>query len=220
MSISPNPIITQQEQSFVFDFADFELCADLIVGADSDQSAALIAEYFAQARRVANVLSACFLAMDQNAHHQDQNGNVAFREDIATAWWFYRDNWLKNTRWEDARGSGLLLQEHVMLANEMVLSSNPALVTIAGFTRTALNLVTEHGSEAQKEVLLSRLKSFDWDACLCMTEENAGSDLTRIRAQATCIQDDIYSVVGEKNSSRLDHIISLKTQSMWFLPKP
>jgi alkylation response protein AidB-like acyl-CoA dehydrogenase len=83
-------------------------------------------------------------------------------------------------------------------ARETLLGANPAMFCYGSFTSPAATLIARYGSEPQKETFLARLQGLRWDACLCVTEKEAGSDLSRIQTSASPIADSVYALRGEK----------------------
>jgi acyl-CoA dehydrogenase len=80
---------------------------------------------------------------------------------------------------------------------EMFMGANPSFMTYGGFTRPASKLLQLHGTPEQKR-FLDKLASYEWDACFCATEPQAGTDLTAVQTNATPIGDGLYAVTGEK----------------------
>ena len=64
--------------------------------------------------------------------------------------------------------------------------------------RSAFRLIDAYGSEALRAEWLPRLASGQWGATVCVSEVEAGSDLTRVRTQAVPAGDGAWSITGEK----------------------
>lgn len=58
--------------------------------------------------------------------------------------------------------------------------------------------IAEHGDEEMKQLMLPRLASGDWVGANAITEEGAGSDVTRLAARAER-DGDAYVLTGEKS---------------------
>lgn len=89
---------------------------------------------------------------------------------------------------------------HVVLqaAAEMMYGANPSFMQYAGFTPAACALLRDCGTPLQRQTFLARLESAEWDACLCATERDAGSDLSAVRTRADHLDGEVYAVAGEK----------------------
>lgn len=81
---------------------------------------------------------------------------------------------------------------------EMFFGANPSFMPYSGFTPAACALLREHGTELQRQRFLSRMENVEWDACLCATEREAGSDLSAVRTSAEHLEGEVYAIAGEK----------------------
>ena len=64
-------------------------------------------------------------------------------------------------------------------------------------TLGAVELLMAHGSEQQKAIYLPKLVAGVWNGTMNLTEPQAGSDLSRVRARA--VKDgDVYRITGQK----------------------
>jgi acyl-CoA dehydrogenase len=162
-----------------------------------------ISEIFNNAKAHANRLAESYSDADGDCAYRMDNGDVAIPEVYHELW----DEHLRNWFWVRNQGDSVLLgaeqREHlphvvVQHLTEMFVGSNPSFMTYAGFTPSALNLIKVQGTEKQKQVFVDKLASVEWDACLCTTEPQAGSDLSAIATNASRIDGEVFSVVGEK----------------------
>jgi acyl-CoA dehydrogenase len=80
----------------------------------------------------------------------------------------------------------------------MFMGANPSFMTYGGFTDPASQLIEMHGTPEQKALFLDKLKSFEWDACFCATEPEAGSDVTAVDTRGTDLGDGVFGIDGEK----------------------
>eukprot|EP00669_Euglena_mutabilis_P014338 TRINITY_DN93_c0_g1_i6.p1 TRINITY_DN93_c0_g1~~TRINITY_DN93_c0_g1_i6.p1 ORF type:complete len:626 (-),score=125.83 TRINITY_DN93_c0_g1_i6:58-1914(-) len=62
----------------------------------------------------------------------------------------------------------------------------------------AVECMLEHASEGMKGMFLPKLTSGEWTGTMCLTEPNAGSDLSDIKAKAVPAGKDTYKVSGTK----------------------
>ena len=81
---------------------------------------------------------------------------------------------------------------------EMLAGANPSFVSYGGFTLPAAALIRARGTPAQKDLFVKKLLAYEWDACFCVTESGAGSDVSAVRTYASVLDGEIHSLVGEK----------------------
>jgi acyl-CoA dehydrogenase len=164
---------------------------------------ARIEELFAQAKSHAARLAAAYSDADGDDARLLDNGEVAIPQKYTDLWKEHLRDWFWLRNHSDTVTLSVVQREHLphvvlQLVSEMFGGANPAFMTYAGFTPSAVNLLKARGTERQQEVFLDKLKNTEWDACLCVTEPQAGSDLSAIATTASQIDGDIYSVSGEK----------------------
>jgi alkylation response protein AidB-like acyl-CoA dehydrogenase len=82
--------------------------------------------------------------------------------------------------------------------NEMVASSNHAWAMYIGILHGAYACLRAHASESLKALYLPRLVSGEWLATMCLTEPQAGSDLSLLRARAQPAEDGSFRIDGSK----------------------
>lgn len=109
----------------------------------------------------------------------------------------YRDIW---NAWQTSSGPGGQPVNELMqnLIVEMLVGSHPAFVTYVGFNGPAQNLLGAYGSEDLKANYGPSLASLDASACLCITERQAGSDLSLLETYAVRSADGQYRMHGHK----------------------
>ena len=81
---------------------------------------------------------------------------------------------------------------------EMWASANAALSLCPLLTQGAIELISAHGSEEQKETYLRKMVSGEWTGTMNLTEPQAGSDLGALRTRAERRADDTYRITGTK----------------------
>ncbi|MCD4743651.1 MAG: acyl-CoA dehydrogenase [Desulfobacteraceae bacterium] len=59
-------------------------------------------------------------------------------------------------------------------------------------------MIDRFGTESQKELFLEKLYSLQWGGTMLLTEPGAGSDLGALETSAEKLEDDTYSIVGNK----------------------
>lgn len=81
--------------------------------------------------------------------------------------------------------------------SEMWNSANMAFSLCPLLTQGAVEALTHHASQEQKDKYLAKLISGEWTGTMCLTESQAGSDLAAIRTKATK-NGDHYLIKGQK----------------------
>lgn len=132
-----------------------------------------------------------------------ENGEVVIPKIYHDLWKEHRRDWFAIRNQGDSvvlSGATTEPLPHVLLQAvvEMFVGANPSFMAYAGFTPSAINLIRRRGTDKQKAVFLEKLSATEWDACLCMTEPQAGSDLSAIATTARRLEGEVFSVVGEK----------------------
>jgi alkylation response protein AidB-like acyl-CoA dehydrogenase len=85
-----------------------------------------------------------------------------------------------------------------LMVREFMASGSMSFGMYAGLSMGAYRAIAAHGSEALKERYLSRLASGSWTGTMCMTEPQAGSDLSLLRSRAVPIGDGSFRISGTK----------------------
>jgi len=162
-----------------------------------------VLELLAAAKKHAMRLAAGYSDSDGDNARLLETGEVAIPRIYHELWEEHRRDWLAFRTQSDAivdpDASGEVLP-HVVVReiSELFTGANPAFMTYAGFTPAAYNVIKLRGTELQKGVFLEKLRTTEWDACLCMTEPQAGSDLSVVSTCASRIEGEVFSVTGEK----------------------
>jgi len=84
------------------------------------------------------------------------------------------------------------------LIAEIVASSSMAFSMFSGLTLGAYRAVRAHGSDALKSTYLPKLATGVWTGTMCMTEPQAGTDLSLIRTRALPQPNGTYRINGTK----------------------
>lgn len=83
--------------------------------------------------------------------------------------------------------------------NEMNSAACPAIMSNVKLTSGAANLIIKFGTEEDKKRFLPKMLNGDWQATMCLTEANAGSDVGDTVARAFPTDDPrIYKIKGSK----------------------
>ncbi|UFN49481.1 acyl-CoA dehydrogenase [Roseomonas sp. OT10] len=80
---------------------------------------------------------------------------------------------------------------------EMWHAANMAFGLCPMLTQGAAEAILHHGSEVQKQLYLPKLVSGEWTGTMCLTEPQAGSDLSAVRTRAVP-EGDHYRITGQK----------------------
>lgn len=83
-------------------------------------------------------------------------------------------------------------------AAEMWHSANMAFGLGPLLTQGAIEAVAAHGSQQLKDAYLEKLVSGEWTGTMNLTEPQAGSDLSALRAKAERASDGTYRISGQK----------------------
>jgi len=85
------------------------------------------------------------------------------------------------------------------MIHEMNTAACPSVTSYIKLTSGAANLLILFGTESDKSVFLPKMLSGDWQGTMCLTEPNAGSDVSDITTRAYPTDDPrIYRIQGTK----------------------
>ena len=157
----------------------------------------------ARAQQHATRLAAAFQAADRDPARRIDDHTVHIPAPYHALWKEHLRDWFWMRQQADLCGtppSAAARLPHVAIqaAVEMFFGANPSFMPYSGFTPAACALLREHGTPQQRERFLARLESVEWDACMCATEREAGSDLTAVRTRAEHLEGEVYAITGEK----------------------
>jgi acyl-CoA dehydrogenase len=86
-------------------------------------------------------------------------------------------------------------------ATEMWNAANMSFALCPLLTASAVESLSQHGSEALKSAYLDKLITGEWPGCMDLTEPQAGSDLGQVRSRAQPDEEadgDAYRLFGQK----------------------
>lgn len=98
---------------------------------------------------------------------------------------------------EELGGQGLPKLINIVMS-EVFGCANWAWYMYTGLSHGAIHCLTEHGTDVQKELYLTKLVSGHWTGTMCLTESHCGSDLGLLRTKAVPNDDGSYSITGTK----------------------
>ena len=85
-----------------------------------------------------------------------------------------------------------------LLYEEIIGSANLSFSLYPGLTRGAYVAISRHGSDAQRASYGARLASGEWAGAMCLTEAQAGSDLSLLKTSARDNGNGSYAISGSK----------------------
>ena len=164
----------------------------------NDKNRAYYDALLERARAFAYELGKAYQASDRQECRLLENGTVEIPKEFHGLWQRYKDEWIQ-VLGNDSESQQPALPPLIRQAiQEMFMGANPAFMTYGGFNFPAIKLLKLHGTAAQKATYLRKLQRYDWDACFCATEQQAGSDLTAVTTVAKPLENGEYAVSGEK----------------------
>ena len=143
-----------------------------------------------------------------------ENGRVTMPDGFDAAYASYSEQgWPSLTAPEEYGGQGL---GALMLAitSEVFSGANHSLQMVTGLVPGAIRTLLRFGTNDQKSRYIPRLASGETLATMCLTEPEAGSDLSRVRCKAEP-DGDGWAIFGEKifisggDQNMSDHILHL-----------
>jgi alkylation response protein AidB-like acyl-CoA dehydrogenase len=97
-----------------------------------------------------------------------------------------------------ATGGQELPQALWMAVSELVTSGDMAFSLCPLLTAGAIEALVQFGTPAQQEAWLPKLVSGEWTGTMCLTEPQAGSDLSQVRTKAEPDGMGGYRITGQK----------------------
>ncbi|MEP2507846.1 MAG: acyl-CoA dehydrogenase [Reichenbachiella sp.] len=110
----------------------------------------------------------------------------------------------------DEENGGLQMPMLVVNALYFIMeAANNHVTGYLGLTSGAANVIVTFGSEELKQRYVPKMLEMQWGGTMCLTEPQAGSSLSDITSSAKPLDDDSYSIHGQKNFiSASDHQFS------------
>lgn len=111
---------------------------------------------------------------------------------------FCENGWVSVAR--NAQYGGMQMPNAVAVAAiETFCSANPSFMFTPGLTDAAGHLIENFGSDAQKELYVSRMYTGEWSGTMCLTEPQAGSSVGDLTTKAEPVEgSDHYLISGNK----------------------
>ncbi len=177
------------------ELAGFDEVAALPGG--EDLSVELLDSIFEEAGRFAGGVLSPLNRVGDTQGSRLENGVVRTPDGWAEAYRAFVDGGWNAVPFDpDYGGQGLPWLVGIAL-QEMWNSANMAFTLCPMLTQGAVEAISHHGSEAQRQQFLPKLISGEWTGTMNLTEPQAGSDLAAIRTKAVK-HGDIYRITGQK----------------------
>ncbi|MCO1334751.1 acyl-CoA dehydrogenase [Microbulbifer sp. OS29] len=158
----------------------------------------IIAEVLQRAKKFAyEVLGPAYQESDRQGCRLE-NGRVELPDAFPSMWSRFKSDWgeMSSFNGEDDR---TVLPPFVMqMVLEMFMGANPSFMTYGGFCLPSSTLVEKYGTDLQKKLFSDKLATSEWTSCLCLTEPQAGSDVSLVETRASRQEDGSYLLTGEK----------------------
>lgn len=127
-----------------------------------------------------------------------ENGVVRTPPGFKEAYQEYtRDGWVGITC-EKEHGGKSLPKTISGFVDEIWSSSNLSFKLFSELTIGAYNCIYHNAEEDIKKIYLPKMAKGEWGGTMCLTEEQCGTDLGLIKTLATPINDNYYSIKGQK----------------------
>ncbi len=126
-----------------------------------------------------------------------ENGVVRTADGFADAYRAFTDGGWASIPFDPGYGGQGLPWLVTVAAMEMFAAANTAWTLCPTLTLGAVELLTTHGTKAQKDTFLPKLVSGEWTGTMNLTEPQAGSDLGALRSKAEP-EGDHYRITGQK----------------------
>ena len=110
---------------------------------------------------------------------------------------FTEGGWTALTEPQQYGGMGLPYSVSYMVS-EMLSSANQSFSMYPGLTHGAAKAIETYGSEAEKELYLSKFAEGTWSGTMCLTEAHCGTDLGLLQTRAAPQDDGSYLINGTK----------------------
>jgi hypothetical protein len=127
-----------------------------------------------------------------------QNGRVISPDGFPAAYKAFAQGGWNSLAADPAHGGQGLPKALELAVFEMINAANMAFALCPTLTQGAIEALARHGSERQKALYLTRLISGEWTGTMHLTEPQAGSDLSQIRAEARPDGDGNWLIHGQK----------------------
>ena len=127
-----------------------------------------------------------------------ENGTVTAAPGFAEAYRHFVEQGWNSLSAEPEHGGQGLSKAMELAVFEMVHAANMAFGLCPMLTQGAIEALALHGTERQKALVLPKLVSGEWTGAMCLTEPQAGSDLSALTSIARPDGQGGYLLSGQK----------------------
>lgn len=126
------------------------------------------------------------------------DGQVHVPSGFANAWAKYVAEGWGRVGMPRAEGGDGVPYVNAIAAQELLAGANLALVSQGGFAFGACTLVRRFGSPRLQSIFCDKFAQNRWNACLCITEPQAGTDVGSITSSARPLGDGVFAIRAHK----------------------
>jgi len=128
----------------------------------------------------------------------DSDGNVRTPPGFKEAYRQYVEAGWGAVPFPDEFGGGGFPWLVTVVMQEMLAAANMSFSLCPLLNQGAIDMLTEHGSAAQKATYAEKMVTGEWAGTMNLTEPQAGSDLGAVRAKAVPADDGTWRISGQK----------------------
>lgn len=163
-----------------------------------DFDADLVNEIITQGAKFAEEVVAPLNLNGDNQGCRLEDGKVSTPDGFAKAYAEYIENGWNSMLGSESYGGQELPYSAAIPVHEMLMSANVSWRLICGLTESAVLALEKHGSDELKDAYLPKLISGEWTGTMCLTEPQAGTDLSLLTTKADNNDDGSYNITGTK----------------------
>ncbi|HEX8233284.1 MAG TPA: acyl-CoA dehydrogenase [Caulobacteraceae bacterium] len=183
-----------RDLGFALEAAGAERLQEAFPGFDAETSAAVLE---AAGALCADVLAPLNRVGDQQGSRLE-NGRVRTPDGFAEAFRAYGEGGWNGLSADPEYGGQGLPRSLDLAVGEMVNAANMAFALCPTLTAAVIEALQVHGTPAQKQTYLPRLIAGEWSGTMQLTEPQAGSDLSTVRATAEPDGEGGWRLTGQK----------------------
>ena len=127
-----------------------------------------------------------------------EGDEVRTADGFADAYRRYVDAGWGGVPFDPAYGGGGFPWAVALALQEMLTAANMSFSLCPLLTQGAVDMLSHHGSEEQKETWLPKLVSGEWTGTMNLTEPQAGSDVGALATRAVPADDGTWRITGQK----------------------
>ena len=150
------------------------------------------------ARFIEEVIAPLNVGSDRHGSVLNEDSSVTTPPGFVDAYANFVEAGWQAVPFDPAYGGGGFPWVLAIAIQEMLNSACMSFALCPLLTQGAIDLLTHHGTEEQKETWLRRLVSGEWSATMNLTEPDAGSDVGALRSKAELADDGTYRLSGQK----------------------